>query len=62
MIAIRIESYRTKLKKRRSEVLKTIEYVQKQQREIEENKEWVDRAAYINRCRMLDTLADWYNN
>jgi RNA polymerase-binding transcription factor DksA len=36
--------------------------VRQQQREIEENKEWVDKAAYLSRCRLLDSLADWYNS
>jgi len=27
---------------------------------VEENKEWIDRAAYESRCHMLDSLADWY--
>jgi DnaK suppressor protein len=62
MIAIAIEPYHARLKKRRSEILKTLEHVQKEQREIEENKDWVDRAAYLSRCRLLDSLVDWYNN
>ena len=62
MIAIRIEPYHAQLSKRRREILKTLEHVQKQQGEIEENKEWVDKAAYLSRCRLLDSLADWYTN
>lgn len=62
MIAIRIEPYHAKLKRRRSEILNTLEHVQKQQREIDDNKEWVDKAAYLSRCRLLDSLADWYTN
>ena len=62
MIAIGIEPYHAQLRRRRSEVLKTLEHVQKQQREIDDNKEWVDKAAYVSRCRLLDSLADWYTN
>ena len=62
MIAIRIEPFHAELKKRRNKSLKTLEHVQKQQREIDENKEWVDKAAYLSRCRLLESLADWYTH
>ena len=62
MIAIRIEPYQAKLKRRRSDILKILQHVREQQREIEENKEWVDKAAYVSRSHLLDSLADWYNN
>jgi RNA polymerase-binding transcription factor DksA len=62
IIAIRIEPYEARLKNRRSEVLKALEYVHEQQREIDENKEWVDKAAYLSRCHLLDSLADAYQN
>ena len=28
--------------------------------ELDENKEWIDRAAYESRYQLLDGLADWY--
>jgi len=62
MIAIVIEPYEARLRKRRSQILQTLQHVQTEQRQIEENKEWVDRAAYLSRCRLLDSLANWYDN
>ena len=62
MIAIRIEPHQSELRKRRSEISKTLQYLEEQLRELEENKEWIDGAAYLSRCRLLDSLADWYNN
>ena len=47
-------------KNRRGEIIRTLEHVQKEQRTVDENKEWIDRAAYESRCQLLDSLADWY--
>src|SRR4029434_299595 len=60
MNAIRNEAYYNKLKNRRGESIRTLEHVQKEQRTVDENKEWIDRAAYESRCHLLDSLADWY--
>ena len=62
MIAIRIEPCEAVLKRRRNKISKTLEHVWQEQREIQENKERVDRAAYFSRCRLLDSLAEWYKN
>lgn len=62
MIAIRIEPYYGRLKKRRGETIKTLQHVQKEQREIDENKECIDKAAYASRSHLLDNLAEWYLN
>ena len=40
--------------------MRTLEHVQKEQRTVDENKEWIDRAAHERRCQLLDGLADWY--
>ena len=60
MIAIKNEPYYDKLKKRRGEIMRTLEHVQDEQRTVDENTEWIDRAAYESRCQLLDNLADWY--
>lgn len=60
MNAIKNEAYYNKLKNRRGEIIRTLEHVQKEQRTVDENKEWIDRAAYESRCQLLDSLADWY--
>ena len=62
MIAIKNDPYYEKLKKRRNEIMRTLEYVQKEQRTVDENKDWTNRAAYQSRCHLLRSLADWYTN
>ena len=42
--------------------MRTLEHVQKEQPKVDENKEWIDKAAYESRCYLLDSLADWYAN
>jgi RNA polymerase-binding transcription factor DksA len=60
MIAIKNEDYFDKLRKRRDETTMTLEYVQKEQSIVDENKEWIDKAAYQSRRDLLDSLAEWY--
>jgi RNA polymerase-binding transcription factor DksA len=62
MIAIRIAPYYGKLRQRRGVIVKTLEHVQQEQREIDENKEWIDKAAYASRTHLLNNLAEWYLN
>ena len=56
----RNEAYVDKLRKRRNEIMRTLDHVHKEQREVDDNKEWIDRAAYMSRCHLLDSLAHWY--
>jgi DnaK suppressor protein len=62
MIAIRNDQYYYMLEKRRGEIMRTLEHVQNEQRIVDENKDWIDRAAYASRCHLLDNLASWYAN
>lgn len=57
-----MEQYCERLRNRRNEVMMTLEHVQREQAEVSENQEWIDRAAYENRRDLLDSLADWYAN
>lgn len=57
-----MEQYCERLRNRRNEVMMTLEHVQREQAEVSENQEWIDRAAYENRRDLLDNLADWYAN
>ena len=50
----------TRLRNRRDEIMMTQEHLQKEQRVVDENKDWIDRAAYESRVDLLDNLADWY--
>jgi DnaK suppressor protein len=60
MNAIKNEEYYDKLRHRRREIMRTLEHVHKEQHTVEENKEWIDRAAYESRCHLLESLAGWY--
>ena len=62
MIAIRIEPQESKLNKRRTAILKTLRYVQSEQRTLDENKDLMDIAAYVSRCELLGSLTDGYTN
>lgn len=60
MIAIKNDEYFDKLKKRRADVARTLEHVKKEHRAVNENREWIDNAAYKRRCRLFDNLEEWY--
>jgi RNA polymerase-binding protein DksA len=49
-----------RLRRRRDEVMMTREHLKKEQRVVDENKDWIDQAAYENRIGLLGDLADWY--
>ncbi len=38
----------------------TLEHVRKEQRTVNDNKDWIDHAAYRSRVELLDNLTDWY--
>jgi DnaK suppressor protein len=60
MIAVNFETYYDRLKNRRNEIMMTLEHVHREQRAVEDNEEWIDRAAYEGRVHLLDNLANWY--
>ena len=53
-------TYLDKLRLRGIEVERTIRHLEKERREIEENTEWIDRAAYESRVNLLDSLLTFY--
>ena len=55
----RYENYYDLLRKRRNEIMLTLAHVQKEQRAVDENKDWIDRAAYESRVHLLDNT--WPN-
>lgn len=60
MDAITGITYSDKLRLRGIEVERTIRHLEKERREVEENTEWIDRAAYESRVRLLDGLTTLY--
>jgi len=62
MNVVRQENHCDQLRKRRNEIMMTLEHVRKEQRAVDENRDWIDRAAYESRLHLLDNLTDWYVN
>lgn len=54
------EVYCERLRRRRDEIMMTLEHVRKEQRTVDDNKDWIDHAAYESRVDLLDNLIDWY--
>ncbi|HWP24660.1 MAG TPA: TraR/DksA family transcriptional regulator [Candidatus Binatia bacterium] len=59
MNAIRTGKFFERLTKRRLQLVTTLEYLGKQQKQVEENTDWLDQAAYESRVRLLDRLTEW---
>jgi DnaK suppressor protein len=55
-------TYWDKLRLRAIEVARTINHLEKERREVEANTEWVDKAAYESRVRLLEGLTALYRN
>jgi RNA polymerase-binding transcription factor len=55
-------TYWDKLRLRAIEVERTIRHLEKERQKVEENTEWVDRAAYESRVGLLDGLITLYRN
>jgi RNA polymerase-binding transcription factor DksA len=53
-------TYYDRLKQRRDEIMMTRRHLRKEQCAIDENKEWIDQAAYQSRINLLGNLSDWY--
>ncbi len=52
--------YLDKLTKRRGQIMMTLRHLANEQRQVEQNTDWLDRAAYESRVNLLDRLSDWY--
>jgi RNA polymerase-binding transcription factor DksA len=62
MDSIRIAKRFEQLSKRREQVVATLEHIEKERVEAEENTDWLDRAAYESRIALLNRLCDWYTH
>lgn len=49
-----------RLEKRRGEIVNTLDHVGKERRGAEDNREWIDPAAYTSRIGLFDRLTGWY--
>lgn len=52
--------YSDRLKKRRNEVMTTLQHLEKERRVVDENLDWLDQASYESRIGLLDRLTAWY--
>ena len=53
--------YLDKLVRRRHQIVMTQQYLANEQRQVEQNTDWLDQAAYQSRVNLLDRLSDWYD-
>jgi len=60
MDTIRTGKQTDKLRRRREQVAMTLRHIAKEQREVEQNTDWLDQAAYESRVKLLDRLSEWY--
>ena len=61
MHGLRITSGSERLRQRRKSIETTLQHVQKERRQVEQNTQWMDQVAYQNRLRLLDHLTRWYH-
>ena len=60
MSAMMTSRYLDKLTKRRGQIMMTLRHLANEQRQVEQNTDWLDQAAYESRVNLLDRLRDWY--
>jgi RNA polymerase-binding transcription factor DksA len=53
-------SHLDELIRRRGQIVMTLRYLENEQRQVEQNTDWLDQAAYKSRVNLLDGLSDWY--
>ena len=50
-----------RLRQRRKSIETTLQHLQRERHEVEQNTQWMDHRAYQNRLRLLDRLTRWYH-
>jgi RNA polymerase-binding transcription factor DksA len=48
------------LRKRREQLVMTLQHIGREQDQVEQNTDWLDQAAYQSRVNLLDRLNEWY--
>lgn len=61
MHGTKIISSSDRLRQRRNSIDKTLQHLENERREVEQNTQWMDRLAYQNRLSLLDRLTHWYH-
>jgi RNA polymerase-binding protein DksA len=49
-----------RLLRRREVIVRTLQHLEKERRQVDENDDWLDQAAYESRVALLDNLTDGY--
>lgn len=60
MEAIRADTKMDRLTKRRDRLVTTLRHLDNEQKEVAQNTDWLDQAAYESRVALLDGLNRWY--
>jgi len=60
MEEVRIGRHMDQLKKRREQLVMTLQHIGREQEQVEQNTDWLDQAAYESRANLLDRLNGWY--
>lgn len=60
MEEIKIGKHFDQLRKRRDQVVMTLQHIGREQEQVERNTDWLDQAAYRSRVNLLDRLDNWY--
>ena len=61
MRGLKIITSSDRLRQRRKSIETTLQHLQEERRQVEENTQWMDRLAYQNRLSLLDRLTRWYH-
>jgi DnaK suppressor protein len=62
MNEIKAAQHFDRLTKRREQVESTLLHLDKEQKEVEQTNDWLDRASFESRVNLLDRLSHWYTN
>lgn len=53
-------TYSDRLRRRREQIEVTLRHIECERREVDENTDWLDQAAYESRVALLNGLTGWY--
>lgn len=56
----RVGILKDKLWKRKHQVALTLQHLEKEHAQVDENNDWLDEATFRSRVCLLDRLTDWY--
>ena len=60
MDTVKSMNHSDRLRKRRDEIMATMQHLERERRVVDENQDWIDQAAHESRVGLLDRLTGWY--